>query len=38
MLHSLKKQLSVSDLHLLIGTADTPAMKNIFAYLEPMGY
>ncbi len=38
MLHSLKKQLSVFDLHLLIGTSDAPTMKNIFAYLEPMGY
>ena len=38
MLHSLKKQLSVFDLRLLIATSDTPTMKNIFAYLEPMGY
>ena len=38
MLHSLKKQLSVFDLHLLVGTPDVSTMKNIFAYLEPMGY
>ena len=38
MLHSLKKQISVPDLHLLIGTPDAQTMKNIFAYLEPMGY
>ncbi len=38
MLHSLKKQLSVPDLHLLIGTPDTQTMNSIFAYLEPLGY
>ena len=38
MLHSLKKQISVPDLHLLIGTPDTQAMNSIFTYLEPMGY
>lgn len=38
MLYSLKKQLSVSDLHILIATPDTLAMRNIFSYLEPMGY
>ena len=38
MLYSLKKQLSVPDLHLLVGVSDASIMKNIFAYLEPMGY
>ncbi len=38
MLTSLKKQLFVSDIRLLIGTADAAMMKNIFSYLEPMGY
>ena len=38
MLHSLKKQISVPDLHLLIGTPNTQTMNSIFSYLEPMGY
>lgn len=38
MLYSLKKQLSVSDLHLLIGTPDARQMKSVFTCLEPMGY
>lgn len=38
MLYSLKKQLSVPDIHLLIGCADAAALKSIFSYLEPMGY
>jgi DNA-binding response OmpR family regulator len=38
MLYSLKKQLSVSDIHLLIASADIAAVRNIFNYLEPMGY
>ena len=38
MLYSLKKQLSVQDLHLLIATTDATVMRNIFSYLEPMGY
>ena len=38
MLYSLKKQLSVPDLHLLVATSDMLAMKKIFANLEPMGY
>ena len=38
MLYSLKKQLSVSELHLLVATPNTSVMTNIFSYLEPMGY
>ena len=38
MLYSLKKQLSVSELHLLVGVSDSLVMNKIFAYLEPMGY
>ena len=38
MLRSLKKQVSVPSLHLLIGTSDIQTTKNIFEYLEPMGY
>ena len=38
MLHSLKKQLFVPDIRLLVGTSDVSTMKNLFAYLEPMGY
>ena len=38
MLSSLKKQLSVSSIHLLVASPDSVVLKNIFSYLEPMGY
>lgn len=38
MLYSLKKQLSVPDLRLLISSHDALQLKQVFTYLEPMGY
>ncbi|MBQ4616679.1 MAG: response regulator transcription factor [Mailhella sp.] len=38
MLSSLKKQLSVPSIHLLVASPDAQALKNIFSYLESMGY
>lgn len=37
-LYSLKKQLSVPDLRLLISSHDALQLKQVFTYLEPMGY
>ena len=37
MLYSLKKQLSVPDLRLLISSHDALQLKQVFTYLEPMG-
>lgn len=38
MLYSLKKQLSVSNIHLLVASADAQALRSVYAYLESMGY
>ncbi len=38
MLYSLKKQLSVSNIHLLVACADSQTLRSVYAYLESMGY
>jgi DNA-binding response OmpR family regulator len=38
MLYSLKKQLSVPDIHLLVACADAQTLKSVFSYFESMGY
>lgn len=38
MLYSLKKQLSVPDIHLLVASRDTQTMNSVYSYLESMGY
>ena len=38
MLYSLKKQLSVPDIHLLVACTDTQTLTSVFSYFESMGY
>ncbi len=38
MLYSLKKQIPVSELRLLVGIPDLAVMRSIFGYMEPLGY
>ena len=38
MLYSLKKQLSVPDIHLLVACRDAQTMAQVYSYLESMGY
>lgn len=38
MLYSLKKQLSVPDIHLLVACRDAQTMTQVYSYLESMGY
>jgi len=38
MLYSLKKQLSVPDIHLLVASRDAQTMNSVYSYLESMGY